>query len=69
MNSAESPATKDAQMLAETYVKVGHEACLTQLNQLIKAKNPSTIEKVVLVDRLRTLLINNGIVIRRNPCL
>lgn len=69
MNSADSPATKDAQMLAETYVKVSHEACLTQLNQLIKIRNLSTLEKVVLVDRLRTLLINNGIVIRRNPCL
>jgi len=62
---AASPATKDAQTLAEVYVRLGREAFQLQLGLLVEEKKLKTYERVILVERIRNLLVSNGIIIRR----
>ena len=60
-----SEATRDAQALAETYVRLGKDAFQMRLRQMVAAKKLKTIEKLVLVERTRDLLTSNGIIILR----
>lgn len=62
---AESPATKDAQTLAEVYVRLGRDEFQLQLGKLTEEKKLKTYERVILVERTRNLLVSNGIIIRR----
>ena len=62
---AESPATKDAQTLAETYVRLGRDAFQLAVGKLVEERKLKTYERLILVERTRNLLVNNGIIIRR----
>ena len=67
---ADSQGTKNAQTLAEIYVKVGHDACLTELNKVVETQGLLRWEVSVLANRVRELLVNNGIIIQRgSKCL
>lgn len=61
----ESPVTKDAQTLAETYVRLGRDAFQLAVGKLVEEHKLKTYERVILVERVRNLLVNNGIIIRR----
>jgi hypothetical protein len=61
---ANSQGTKDAQTLAETYVRLGRDAFQLALGRLVEERKLKTYERLILVERTRNLLVNNGIIIR-----
>jgi len=61
----QSEATADAQTLAEVYVQLGRDEFQLQLGRLVETKKLTTIERMILVQRTRDLLENNGIIIRK----
>ena len=63
---AESPATKDAQTLAQVYIHEGYQGMLSRLRLMVKVRGLTTVERLIVGERARTLLTNNGIIIRRN---
>ena len=65
MQIAESPATKDAQTLAEVYIKLGRDAFQLAVGRLVEERKLKTYERLILVERTRNLLVNNGIIIQR----
>jgi hypothetical protein len=61
----ESQATKDAQTLATVYIRQGSEEFRRQHDVLMRDKKIKDFEHAILIERVRTILINNGTIIKR----
>ena len=63
--NADAPWVKDAQALAEVFLKEGKEAYLLEINKVIKKKKIKKWEAIILNDRVKEILQNNGIILKK----
>jgi hypothetical protein len=60
-----APVNKDAQLLAKIYIEKGKEACFKEIHNIGISKKLKDFEVVVLSEKVRTILINNGVILKK----
>ena len=61
----ESQCTKDAQTLAKIYILHGSEEFQLQYTERMKHRKIKDFEHAILIDRIKTILMDKGIIIQR----
>jgi hypothetical protein len=62
----ESQCTIDAQTLAKAYIAGGEPAYHLRHTDLMKVRKIKAFEHAILMERVRNILVNNGIILRRS---
>lgn len=62
---ANAPINADAQALAKIYIEQGKESCIAELKRIGTTKKLKDFEVAILSERVRNLLINNGIILKK----
>jgi hypothetical protein len=63
----ESQCTKDAQTLAKAYIQGGPEEYQARHDELLRGRKIKDFEHAILIERIKTILTSNGIIIKRRP--